>query len=285
MDNKDIEAQLKSLIGLNLSQNATGTLPISKGNVLFHSPNISSLSLSSDSGSRAPGAYPHGGGRGGGGAPGGSGQANRKPDQRDKKSNMAKKKGNKGGLGGTGVEANTRDREMLARLQEEARMEAAHNKQSRDVEFRPSEEVSRFLAARHMFPLSQRSSKFPRAKWFCRLTEYHCDNLATCLDHITEPRYLRMLRNREMDETLVGLPRPSRNHLDCLAAVLANIEREQGLAHSDISSRQAVASVVHNLLQQHLPGKQAGTCCPFVTYNFMRMFCEALWVILERLWP
>ena len=34
MDNKDIEAQLKSLIGLNLSQNATGTLPISKGNVL-----------------------------------------------------------------------------------------------------------------------------------------------------------------------------------------------------------------------------------------------------------
>ena len=34
MDSKDIEAQLKSLIGLNLSQNATGTLPISKGKVL-----------------------------------------------------------------------------------------------------------------------------------------------------------------------------------------------------------------------------------------------------------
>ena len=42
MDNKDIEAQLKSLIGLNLSQNATGTLPISKGNnVLSPSLNIS----------------------------------------------------------------------------------------------------------------------------------------------------------------------------------------------------------------------------------------------------
>ena len=37
MDSKDIEAQLKSLIGLNLSQNTTGTLPISKGTVLnFH---------------------------------------------------------------------------------------------------------------------------------------------------------------------------------------------------------------------------------------------------------
>ena len=150
---------------------------------------------------------------------------------------------------------------MLGRLQEEARLEAAHNKQNRDTDYRPAEDVARFLASRHMFPLSQRSTKFPRAKWFCRLTEYHCDNLATCLDHITEPRYLRMLRNREMDESLVSLPRPSRNHLDCLAALLANIEREKGLAHSDISSRQAVASVVHNLLQQHMPGT-GDPCCP-----------------------
>ena len=40
MDSKDIEAQLKSLIGLNLSQNTTGTLPISKGTVLNFNLNL-----------------------------------------------------------------------------------------------------------------------------------------------------------------------------------------------------------------------------------------------------
>ena len=44
MDNRDIEAQLKSLIGLNLSQNATGTLPISKGNVSSPCLNVSYVS-------------------------------------------------------------------------------------------------------------------------------------------------------------------------------------------------------------------------------------------------
>ena len=34
------------------------------------------------------------------------------------------------------------------------------------------------IPGKFLFPLAQRSTKFPRAKWFCRLCEYHCDNLA-----------------------------------------------------------------------------------------------------------
>ena len=46
------------------------------------------------------------------------------------------------------------------------------------------------LPGKFLFPLAQRSTKFPRAKWFCRLCEYHCDNLAkvechhSCFAHV-----------------------------------------------------------------------------------------------------
>ena len=74
------------------------------------------------------------------------------------------------------------------------------------------------------------------------------------MEHFTESRHQRLTRNKELDETLTHLPGPNRNHLDCLNALLVSVEKDQGLSHNDISSRQAVASVVHNLLQQHLPG-------------------------------
>ena len=110
------------------------------------------------------------------------------------------------------------------------------------------------ILGKFLYPLTHKSTKFPRARWFCRLCEYHCDNLAKCLEHIMEPRHQRLTRNKEIDDTLHNLPPPNRNHLDCLNALLCNIETEKGLSHSDISSRQAVASVVQSVLQQHLPG-------------------------------
>lgn len=40
----------------------------------------------------------------------------------------------------------------------------------------------------------QKSIKFARAKFFCRLCEYHCDNEAVCERHITEPRHTRLMQ-------------------------------------------------------------------------------------------
>ena len=142
----------------------------------------------------------------------------------------------------------------IKQVHDEAKLEATYDKQKRAEEFRPSEEVINYLAIKFLFPLKQKNQKFPRAKWFCRLCEYHCDNIGKCLEHVSEPRHSRLTRNRQLEETLRHLPPPNRNHLDCLNSLLASIERDQGLSSSDISSRQAVASVVHNLLQQHLPG-------------------------------
>jgi ribulose kinase len=44
-------------------------------------------------------------------------------------------------------------------------------------EFIPSDIVVEWLARKHLRLLKKKSAKFPRARWFCDLCEYHCDNL------------------------------------------------------------------------------------------------------------
>jgi len=134
---------------------------------------------------------------------------------------------------------------------QEAAQEAAIENQE---EFKPSEAVMGYLAGKYLYPLTHKSTKFPRAKWFCRLCEYHCDNLAKCREHFIDTRHSRLSRTKEVETTLYHLPRPNRHHLDCLNALLASVEKEQGLCASDLNMRQAVAQSVHSLLQEHIHG-------------------------------
>jgi len=121
-------------------------------------------------------------------------------------------------------------------------------------EFKPSEAVLGFLTGKYLYPLAHKSSKFPRARWFCRLCEYHCDNLAKCREHYLDTRHSRLSRTKEVETTLYHLPRPNRHHLDCLNALLVTVEKEQGLSSSDLNTRQAVAQSVHSLLQEQIQG-------------------------------
>ena len=102
----------------------------------------------------------------------------------------------------------------------------------------------------------ERSAKFPRAKWFCRLCEYHCDNLNKCLEHIYEQRHQRLTRQKELDTTLNNLPRPSRHHLESLNRLLAEIERDYGLSSEDMKARQELADSVHSLLEVRTLGTE-----------------------------
>ena len=137
--------------------------------------------------------------------------------------------------------------EVEHRVVQESRLELT--RQKRGEEFTPSEETRKFLEGKHLFPLREKSAKFPRARWFCRLTEYHCDNIAKCLEHISEPRYQRLFRARELDMTLSNLPRPSNHHIQSLNILLGKIQEEHGLSDRDIQERNTVASKVHNLLE------------------------------------
>ena len=102
---------------------------------------------------------------------------------------------------------------------------------------------------KYIVPLKEKSAKFPRARWFSQLCEYHCDNLSKCLEHISEPRHQRLYRQKELETTLTNLPRPSRHHLESLNKLLAEIQRDYGLSSDDLKARQDLADSVHSLLE------------------------------------
>jgi len=147
-----------------------------------------------------------------------------------------------------------KQKEIELLFAQEAAQESAVNSAETQEEFKPSETVLGFLAGKYLYPLAHKSTKFPRARWFCRLCEYHCDNLAKCREHYLDTRHSRLSRTKEVETTLYHLPRPNRHHLDCLNALLASVEKEQGLSSSDLNTRQAVAQSVHSLLQDPIPG-------------------------------
>ena len=59
----------------------------------------------------------------------------------------------------------------------------------------------------------QRSTKFPRAQYFCHLCEYHCDTIEICINHIKDTRHSMLAKKQELDTTLFHLPRPNKKHL------------------------------------------------------------------------
>ncbi len=44
--------------------------------------------------------------------------------------------------------------------------------------------VINYLVRNDVRPLKKRSVKFPKAQYYCRLCDYHCDTLTICISHI-----------------------------------------------------------------------------------------------------
>eukprot|EP00092_Neocalanus_flemingeri_P032761 GFUD01035632.1.p1 GENE.GFUD01035632.1~~GFUD01035632.1.p1 ORF type:complete len:1660 (-),score=542.26 GFUD01035632.1:232-5211(-) len=309
MNPKEIEDQIKGLLGLNLGGAAPGTLPVAVGpggpRPGIRTPgrgqsgpprpgargppgprHASPAPFGSRGGARPPGPFPRNSGPPGqmprnstprGGAAGGPStgrgpapgsyphgrQSKPRQESEDEEQNKRKfKNRKKSGSDIVTVEddeaqniteeaATPNPLETEIQFAQEAAQEAAADTQD---EFKPSEAVLGFLAGKYLHPLAHKSSKFPRARWFCRLCEYHCDNLAKCREHYMDTRHSRLSRTKEVETTLYHLPRPNRQHLDCLNSLLATVEREQGLSTSDLVMRQEVSQSVHSLLQEHIQG-------------------------------
>ena len=100
----------------------------------------------------------------------------------------------------------------------------------------------------------QKSQKFPQAIYYCRICDYHCDNLTICVHHIRDIRHNRLIKMQELETTLFHLPKPGRHHLDSLVQLLHKIEMEQGLPLKEIQCRKTLADRLTNLFQQSIPG-------------------------------
>ncbi len=100
----------------------------------------------------------------------------------------------------------------------------------------------------------QRSQKFPKAQYYCRLCDYHCDTLTICISHIKDDRHSRLARMQEVETTLYHLPKPNRQHLDYLDNLLARTQSELGLTPQDIQDRMDVAALLGDVLKPVIPG-------------------------------
>ena len=87
------------------------------------------------------------------------------------------------------------ERDAEDQLREEAAVEAIWQGPE---EYKASQRTVEYLETRHLHPLKSKSAKFPRARWFCRLCEYHCDNLVKCREHYTDTRHSRLARSKEV---------------------------------------------------------------------------------------
>ena len=101
----------------------------------------------------------------------------------------------------------------------------------------------------------QRSLKFPKARFFCRLCEYHCDTVEICRRHVRDARHMRLKQTQEEDMLLKNLPPPSAPHLAALTKVLDGIYSCQGLTDDEVKHREATVKKLEMKLQTKIPGK------------------------------
>nr|XP_027213619.1 terminal uridylyltransferase 7-like [Penaeus vannamei] len=75
-------------------------------------------------------------------------------------------------------------------------------------DYRPSPEVLAELQEQFLFPLKKKSIRFPKAKYFCRLCDYHCDSLIVCRRHIADARHRKLKEAKDVETTLKNVPSP-----------------------------------------------------------------------------
>ncbi len=143
-----------------------------------------------------------------------------------------------------------RDPDLYAALMEECVKEESTPK---GREYVPPALVTNYLIRNDVRPLKKRSTKFPKAQYYCRLCDYHCDTLTICISHIKDERHGRLARMQEIETTLYHLPKPSRQHLDYLEGLLQRTQAEEGLSVADVAEREATADAVGVLLAPALP--------------------------------
>jgi len=237
MNPQQIEDQIKGLLGLNIG----GALPATSSSP---GPLQAASSTEEPSAPPPPGAYPRH-------------KHEREQPRNDSEKQRKIKKRQKaegersdtcGDLEGEEAPCTT-EKFLLSQANKEAKL-------PNPQDYKPPEPVIQFLAAKYLRPLKEKSTKFVRAKWFCHLCEYHCDNLSKCYEHYTDTRHSRLTRLKEIDFTLENIPSPNKLQCDSLNSLLANNQKEFGLSQEDVEYRHLVANTIGEMLEEQIPGSK-----------------------------
>ncbi|KAK3609162.1 hypothetical protein CHS0354_011348 [Potamilus streckersoni] len=104
-----------------------------------------------------------------------------------------------------------------------------------------------------IYPLKKKSDRFPGARYFCRLCEYHCDSVAICMKHIKDDRHKRKKEITLQSEKLRKLPAPSLRHVQAMDKVVEEVFTTYGLSKADLTRRQNIVQEVQTFLNKTIP--------------------------------
>lgn len=121
-------------------------------------------------------------------------------------------------------------------------------------EFRPSPEVLAELEEQFLYPLKKKSLRFPKAKYFCRLCDYHCDSLVVCKRHITDTRHRRLKEAKDLETTLKNVPAATDMHVAALDKLITSISEEMKATPELISTRSKLVLQLNDLLVAKVKG-------------------------------
>nr|XP_022314742.1 terminal uridylyltransferase 4-like isoform X1 [Crassostrea virginica] len=102
------------------------------------------------------------------------------------------------------------------------------------------EDLCCVLEKEKIFPLRKKSIRFPKAKFFCRLCDYHMDAVEDCKKHCRDNRHKRRKEVSNFESKLKNIPSPLPSHLAALDDLVERIFSENGLSEEDVRYREEV---------------------------------------------
>ncbi|XP_076069141.1 terminal uridylyltransferase 7-like isoform X2 [Oratosquilla oratoria] len=124
--------------------------------------------------------------------------------------------------------------------------------QEESPEFRPSPEVLAELEQQFLYPLKKKSLRFPKAKYFCRLCDYHCDSLLVCKRHMSDKRHCKLKEARDLETTLKNVPIATNSQVSNIDGLVRSIAKDWTLLPVGKIQRQEVVVELQELLQKRV---------------------------------
>lgn len=116
-----------------------------------------------------------------------------------------------------------------------------------------TEEFLKALADNKMHVLKKPSQKFRNARFFCKLCDFHLDQVEDCMKHMKDNRHCRRKEISEVDAVLRIFPSPSESQISALTTAVDNMWTIRAISPEEQKLRQKVVTRLEILLQQHIP--------------------------------
>ncbi|VDI46674.1 terminal uridylyltransferase [Mytilus galloprovincialis] len=117
----------------------------------------------------------------------------------------------------------------------------------------PLEKVHQILEKDKIFPLKKKSVRFPRARYFCRVCDYHMDTLDDVRRHGKDHRHKRRVENINIQDVLKRLTEPSEKHILAVESLLERTFNEHHLTKAMMQERHETVQHLEIFLKKSLP--------------------------------